>query len=100
MNARTNSNRILIGICCDTFEQAVNAFRKWVNFLEENEPEYLEEYDEHTLSVKFGEVFLYIFFDERLSPFFKFADTVLYLDEFFFLEEVVTPLKNKEVMRI
>ena len=87
-------DRMIIAVCCENFDQATRAYHEYINFLKETEPEYLEECDKHTLTVKFGNVFCYVFFDEKLSQLFIFADSILYLDEFFFLEGVTDPLEK------
>lgn len=86
--------RLVVAICCENFDQATRAYQKWIDFLKEKEPEWLEECDEHTLTVNFSKMFRYVFFDEKMSSCFQFADTTLYLDEFFFLEGVTDPLEN------
>ena len=87
-------NRMIIAICCDGFSQATEAYQQWISFLEEKEPEWLEECDEHTLSVNSGKIFRYVFFDEKLSSLFQFADSILYLDDFFQIEGVTDPWKG------
>lgn len=87
-------DRMIIAVCCNDFGQATEAYKEWIDFLKEKEPEWLEECDEHTLTVNSGKIFRYVFFDEKLSSLFQFADSILYLDEFFFLEGVTDPLEG------
>lgn len=68
---------------------ATKAYRAWLKYLQENEPEDVEDFNEYCLYVDMDRVFRYIFYDCHMDEVFcRFADQLIYQDEFFFLEGI------------
>ncbi len=86
MNA---TGKIMISIECENFERAQQAYKSWLGYLLDREPECVEGFNDYVLYVDVDRIFRYIFFDWRLeSVLSEFSDQMLYQDEFFFLEGV------------
>lgn len=84
--------KLIIGVSCENFEIANKAYKAWLEYLLDSEPECVEDYNEYALYVDIDKIFRYTFFDYRMEEVYsKVSDQLLYQDEFFFLEGVEQP---------
>lgn len=82
MDLMTTGNYITIIVLCDDYENAIKAYHSWLNYLECTDPEYIQDYNEATLSVETDEVLRYIFCDYRMEDIFALiADSIISMNE-------------------
>ena len=75
MNA---TGKIMISIECENFERAQQAYKSWLGYLLDREPECVEGFNDYVLYVDVDRIFRYIFFDWRLeSVLSEFSDQML-----------------------
>ena len=83
--------KLIIAICCEDYEMARKAYKTWLDYLLEKEPENIQAYNEASLCVEVDKLFKYIFFDSHLEPiFFELSDQIFYQNDFFMLEGIET----------
>lgn len=81
------NNKIIIVICCPSYESASDIFNSWVECLKINEPGSLDFYDNNRLCADVDQYLRYIFCDYRFENVFsEQADAIVSYDEFLLFE--------------
>lgn len=75
-------------VLCESHASALEAYHKWIKYLKVNEPNYISNIQEASMSVEISFI-RYVFCDYRLEGVMSgIADSIMYLDDFFRLEGV------------
>ena len=83
--------KLIIAISCENYEVAKKAYKTWLDYLLETEPESVQGYNEASLCIDVDKIFKYIFFDSHLDfIFLQLSDQMFYQDDFFMLEGIET----------